>query len=158
MLTRKGCQHGQPCLSQGKASQSSSGQSCCRSKTETCAATSGSPKVTRDKEKRARCMFARTLTDGRTHPNIRLPLVSQEPPARAASGPLWLSPVICCLNYVSSQPGLPCHWELQRRGLPFTLAASLCPALTLFLGGRHRAAALATWTSSRLLRHVTLWL
>lgn len=44
MLPMKGCQQ----WDKGKASQFSSGQSCCCSKTETCTAPSGIPKVTWD--------------------------------------------------------------------------------------------------------------
>ena len=43
------------------------------------------------------------------HPNTRLPLVSQEAPQLEALLQLWLSPVICCRNNVSSQPGPYCQ-------------------------------------------------
>lgn len=60
--------------------------------------------------------------------------------------------VLCASPAWAAQPR-----ELSREGLSLTLT-NPCSTLTLFLGRRYWAPALATWTSSRLLRHVTLWL
>lgn len=148
-------------VSQGEPSLSSSGQPCSCSRTESCTVPSGSPKVTDDlihtKEAGYTYVCMNTCVCARTQAHTR-----QKSPALDCPQPKLL-PELCgrALSYASltmCPPSLACTVTGAQQRVSFTLTTALCPTLTVFLSGRHRAAALATWTSSRLLRHVTLWL
>lgn len=105
---------GKPCISQGKASLASSGQTCCCSKTADCTAPSGNPKITWDlihTREEAGYMYVRTHHPLPTHthsyhtPTLDCLYFLKKPPQLEALLQLRLIPVICCRNNVSSQPG-----------------------------------------------------